>query len=247
MASIAQRPSPWRIFFEPLRGVPLIACGIAIWLAGAAYCHGYQHLLAGESPGPWSGSLIWSAVAVVPWFALFEWSKQGRGVDAARRPAVLVGLVLGIAAVSIGLEYLVDFCLGDVTDRFGLLVMRRMPAVAFTVLLITLTRKAVLRRPASPAAVALRSIADAIDWVEAADNYVELHCAGNVTLRRMTMREAANELERHGFVRIHRRFLVNGRKIAGISGTNGESVVRLSDGTELPVGRAFAINLPRNR
>ena len=83
MASVAQRPSPWRIFFEPLRGVPLIACGIAIWLAGAAYCHGYQHLLAGESPGPWSGSLIWSAVAVVPWFALFEWSKQGQGVDAA--------------------------------------------------------------------------------------------------------------------------------------------------------------------
>ena len=217
----------------------LIACTITVWLAGAAYCHGYQRLLTGEASGPWSGSLIWSAVAVVPWFALFEWSKEPQGAEATRRPALLIGLVLGMAALSISLEYLVDFCMGDVTDRFGLLVMRRMPAIGVTVLLIALTRKAVLRRPASPAAVELSQLAPVIDWVEAADNYVQLHSGGNVNLRRMTMREAARSLQNHGFVRIHRRYLVNRSRIAHV----GDRVMRLTSGEELPIGTAFAPNL----
>jgi len=239
MASLAHAPSLLKVVFEPIRGVPLVGFAIAVWLAGAGYCHGYQQLLAGENPGPWSGSLLWSAFAVVPWFALFEWSKEPRGAETTRRPALLVGLVLAIATLSIGLEYLVDFCIGDVTDSFGLLVMRRMPAIAFTVLLIAITRKAVLRRPHNPAALELRELAAAIDWVEAADNYVEVHSGGKVTLRRMTMRDAANELERHGFVRIHRRYLVNRARIQSV----GERSVKLASGRQLPVGTAFAANL----
>ena len=238
MASLAPRPSLTRYFFEPVRGGQLVAFGAAVWLAGAAYCHGYQRLLAGGH-SPWSGSLTWSAIAVVPWFALFEWSKQPQGIEAARRPAMLVGLVLGIAALSIFLEYVVDFCVGDVTDQLGLLVMRRLPAIGVSILLIALTRKAVLRRPPNPAAVELGAIADAIDWVEAADNYVELHSAGKVSLRRMTMREAARSLERHGFVRVHRRFLVNQSRIAALN----ERSVTLASGQELPVGTAFTANL----
>jgi hypothetical protein len=238
MATLAPRPSLSRFFFEPVRGAPLFVCGVVIWLLGAAYCHGYQHLRTGTAGG-WTGSLSWSAIAVVPWFALFEWSKQPQGVEAMRRPAMLVALVVGIAALSIALEYTVHFCIGEVSDRFGLLVMRRLPAIGVSVLLIALTRKAVLRRPPNPATIELSAIAAAIDWVEAADNYVEIHSVGKVTLRRMTMQEAANSLERHGFVRIHRRFLVNkGRMV-----TIGERSVRLRTGDELPVGTAFAANL----
>jgi hypothetical protein len=91
MASLAQRPNLARLFFEPVRGSSLIGCGVAVWVLGAAYCHGYQELLSG-SAGAWSGSLMWSAIAVVPWFALFEWSKQPQGVEATRRPAMLVAL-----------------------------------------------------------------------------------------------------------------------------------------------------------
>ena len=64
-------------------------------------------------------------------------------------------------------------------------------------------------------------------------------------MRRMTMRDAARALAGHGFVRIHRRFLVNRGRIAGIFGTNGDRVVKLGCGIELPVGRAFAANLAR--
>jgi hypothetical protein len=243
MASLAPRPSLFRWLFEPLGGRALIGCGILVWLAGAAYCHGYQMLRTGEAPGPWSGSLIWSAVAVVPWFALFEWSKQRAGVEATGRPTILVALVLAIAAFSIGLEYFVNFCVGDLTDHFGLLVMRRLPAIGVTVLLIALTRKAVLRQPPDPAAIPLSEIAAAIEWVEAADNYVELHSDGRVQLRRMTMARADGVLRRYGFVRIHRRYLINRNKIAHA----GDKFVRLESGQELPIGTAFASNLQFHR
>src|SRR3982751_3270808 len=162
MASLAPPPSLTRYFLEPVRGVPLVACGAIVWLLGAAYCHGYQRLLTGSVHG-WTGSLTWWAIAVVPWFALFEWSKQPQGVEATRRPVVLAALVIGIAALSIALEYSVHFCIGDVTDRFGLLVMRRLPAIGVAVLLITLTRRAMLRRPPAPAAADLVGIAGSID------------------------------------------------------------------------------------
>jgi two-component system LytT family response regulator len=245
MATIAPRLSLGRFFFEPIRGGALVISGLAVWLAGASYCHGYQYFLTGEETGSWSGSLTWSAIAVVPWFALFEWSKEPQGLEATRRPAMLAALVLSIAAFSISLEYLVDFCVGDVTDRFGLLVMRRLPAIGVSVLLITLTRRAVLRRPVNPATVELGTIAKAIDWIEAADNYVELHVGGRTVMRRMTMRDAEEALRGRGFVRIHRRFMVNRDRIAAIAGSNGDRVVRLADGTELGVGRAFAPNLSR--
>ena len=48
-----------------------------------------------------------------------------------------------------------------------------------------------------------------------------------------------------GFVRIHRRFLVNRERIAAITGANGDRVVKLVDGSELAIGRAFAANLSR--
>jgi hypothetical protein len=241
MASLAPRPT-FRVLFEPLGGRSVVAGGILVWLAGALYCHGYQALLGREALGPWSGSLIWSAVAVVPWFALFEWSKQRRGVDAMRRPAMLVTLVLGIAAFSIALEYFVNLCVGDLTDHFWLLVMRRMPAIGVTVLLIALTRKAVLRQPPDPTAMPLAQIASAIDWVAAADNYVEIHSNGRVQLRRMTMARADGVLRRHGFVRIHRRYLINRDRIANV----GDRFVRMQNGHELPIGTAFANNLHRN-
>ena len=243
MATRAARLSLGQLFFEPIRGPSLFATGILVWLAGAAYCHGYQALLECEHVGPWSGSLSWSAVAVVPWLALFEWSKQPRSADTARRPMVLLALIAGIAATSIALEYFVNFCVGSVTDHLSLLFMRRLPAIAVTVLLIALTRKAMVRRPAAPAAADLADIALSADWIEAADNYVEVHVGERVLLLRMTMAAAEERLRSRGFVRIHRRYLVNERRIAAVLGTNGDRRVRVG-GKELPVGSRFAASLP---
>ena len=242
MATAALKTGIGRIFVEPLRGPPLVVSGLLVWFAGAAYCHGYERLLSGADE--WEGSLIWSAVAVLPWFALFEWSKQPRGAEATRRPWILLALVLGIAALSIVLEYLINWSLGDLSDRVALLVMRRLPAIGATLLLIALAKKVASQRPLSSQAVTLSSIADMIDYVAAADNYVELHIGARVTMRRMTMAEAERSLAGCGFVRIHRRYLVNRKRVGGVVG-NGDRRVRLSNGIELPVGRRFAPNLDR--
>lgn len=240
MASIAPQPSPWRPLMEPMHGAPLVGTAVAVWLAGAGYCHGYQ-ILSGETPGPWSGSLSWSAVAVVPWFGLFEWTKQPQRLPRNQQWPMLAGLIAGIAILSIALEYLVNFCAGEVTDHLSLLAMRRVPAIAGTALLIALARKMPREKSGAPATADLSNIADMIDWVAAADNYVELNIRGRPTLRRMTMTQAAQALERYGFVRIHRRFLVNRARIAEVK----DKSVRLACGEELPVGSAFAANLRR--
>ena len=153
---------------------------------------------------------------MVPWFALFEWSKEPRTTADSRRPAILGALVIAIAGISIASEYLIDFCVGDITDRFGLLVMRRLPAVGVSLILIVLTRKVVMARRTESPPVDLAGIAKSIDWVEAADNYVELHVGGRTLIRRMTMRDAEHSLGRHGFVRIHRRFLINRNRVEAI-------------------------------
>jgi hypothetical protein len=241
MATAAPRTDLLRVLSQPLSGLPLVLAGIVIWLAGAAYCHGYQRLLSGA--GEWPGSLTWSAMAVVPWFALFEWSKQPRGIEATRRPVVLIALVIGIAALSIGLEYFVNFCLGEVADHLGMLVLRRLPPIGVTLLLIAVARQSVISPPPSSRDTAsLASLAKRIEYVAAADNYIELHLGGRVVLRRMTLTEAANALDHRGFVRIHRRFLVNRDQIDSVH-LNGRGKVRLRSGAELSVGRAFASNV----
>lgn len=240
MTAATLKSNVWRFFQEPLRGPGLIATALLVWLGGAAYCHGYERLLTGADQ--WAGSLIWSAIAVLPWFALFEWSKQPGGNEATRRPLALIGVVVAIAAASILIEYAINWSAGDLSDRVGLLVMRRLPAIAVTLILIALARKTVLRRRATASEVAIGALAEAIDYVAAADNYVELHSGGRITMRRMTLAEAERALAGRGFVRIHRRFLVNRDRIRAVRG-NGEKVVQLAGGTELPVGRRFAQNL----
>jgi DNA-binding LytR/AlgR family response regulator len=165
---------------------------------------------------------------------------------ATRRPLVLFGLVVGIAALSIIFEHGINWSNDALSDHLGLLIMRRLPAIAAALMLIALARKAVLRRPADPSSIALENLAEAIEFVAAADNYVELHSNGRVTMRRTTLAEAERALAGRGFVRIHRRYLVNRDQIVAIVG-NGDKHVRLANGTELPVGRRFAPNLPAIR
>jgi hypothetical protein len=228
-----------RLRGEPLRGLALAALILLIWVTGALYCSGYEALSTGIDN--WPGSLIWSAVAVLPWLALFEWSKSETGRRLTARPADLAAFLAGTAILSLSLEAVAALIEGNSRTPLALALMRRFPAVAMSLVLILWARQA---KPMSAREVdaALSSLAPTIDWVSAADNYVELHIGGRVTMRRMTMAEAEQALASRGFVRIHRRYLVNRQRISAIRG-NGEKIVRLADGAELPVGKKFASNL----
>jgi two-component system LytT family response regulator len=75
---------------------------------------------------------------------------------------------------------------------------------------------------------------DEIDWIEAADNYVGLHCGGRTLMLRETMSEAEARLDPARFIRIHRSAIVNIDRIRELRPYfRGEYQVILEDGTEL--------------
>jgi two-component system LytT family response regulator len=78
---------------------------------------------------------------------------------------------------------------------------------------------------------------DSVDWIEAAGNYVRLHCEGKHHLLRRTLGSLSERLAER-FVRIRRTALVNVRAIAALEPYGkGSYVVHLKDGTRLVSSR----------
>ena len=181
----------------------------------------------------------------MPWLFLFEWVKRREtALEAPLAPVLLLALLVAAGLLSISLENAADWLRGQTGANAGLQLLRRLPAIGATLLLLLLARRE--RRagraavaPAEDEIAALRLHAASIRWIRAADNYIELHLDGRVMTRRVTMRDAAAELAPCGFVRIHRSVIVNRDQVDRILAER----VRLKDGTELPLGRAFAANL----
>ena len=81
--------------------------------------------------------------------------------------------------------------------------------------------------------------ADEIDWVEAQGNYVALHVQGQPRLLRHTLAEMETRLKEHGFIRTHRRALVNRARMQAIlPPEHGEPGVRLSSGQVAPLSES---------
>lgn len=81
--------------------------------------------------------------------------------------------------------------------------------------------------------------ADAIDFVEAQDDYVSFRSAGKSYLKDQTMGATEALLDPTRFVRIHRSYLLNIERIARVELYAKDSrIAVLRDGTKLPVSRA---------
>jgi two-component system LytT family response regulator len=79
-----------------------------------------------------------------------------------------------------------------------------------------------------------------IDWMEAADNYVNLHVGAETHLIRETMNALEQRLDSHRFLRIHRSTIVNADRIKELRPWfHGEYIVLLKDGTELTLSRTY--------
>ena len=82
--------------------------------------------------------------------------------------------------------------------------------------------------------------ADAIDWVEAAGDYVRLHTSEKVHLLRETMSGMEERLDPDRFLRIHRSTIVNTERLKELRPYgNSEYIVVLDDGTELKLSRTY--------
>src|SRR5688572_9019985 len=81
--------------------------------------------------------------------------------------------------------------------------------------------------------------ADAIDYVEAQDDYVAFKSAGKQYLKDQTLAALEALLDPARFVRIHRSFILNIDRIAKVELYAKDSrMATLRDGTRLPVSRA---------
>jgi two-component system LytT family response regulator len=81
--------------------------------------------------------------------------------------------------------------------------------------------------------------ADEIDWIEAADYYVQIHAGPKSYLHRETMQSLERRLDPDRFVRIHRSAIVNRSRIRELrSGGRREAVVVLEGGATLKVARS---------
>jgi two-component system LytT family response regulator len=78
-----------------------------------------------------------------------------------------------------------------------------------------------------------------IDWVEASDNYVCLHCGKDIHVLRETMAQVEARLDPARFLRVHRSAIVNLDRIRELQPWfRGDYRVILRDGTELTLTRS---------
>lgn len=83
-----------------------------------------------------------------------------------------------------------------------------------------------------------------IDWVEAAENYVEIHAGRAEHLLHVTMAALEKSLDPELFLRIHRSVIVNVRRIKELQPVmHGEYVITLSNGIRLQSGRMYSEKL----
>jgi two-component system LytT family response regulator len=80
---------------------------------------------------------------------------------------------------------------------------------------------------------------DAIDYVQAQDDYLAFRTGGRELLKEQTLGDLEQQLDPRRFVRIHRSYLLNIDRIARVELYAKDSrIAILRDGTKLPVSRA---------
>jgi len=83
-----------------------------------------------------------------------------------------------------------------------------------------------------------------IDWIESKDNYVLIHAAKKEHLIRETLNVLERLLDPAGFLRVHRRILVNTECISEMRQSSGTQVI-LKNGSALPVSRRLKDKVKR--
>jgi two-component system LytT family response regulator len=83
-----------------------------------------------------------------------------------------------------------------------------------------------------------------VDWIEAAENYVQLHAGRAQHLLHVTMNTLEKSLDSELFLRIHRSVMVNVKRIKELEPvTHGEYVITLANGVRLQSGRIYTEKL----
>ena len=83
-----------------------------------------------------------------------------------------------------------------------------------------------------------------VQYLEAADDYIKIHTAGAVSLKKKTMQFFEDNLPKDEFIRIHRSYIVNSQLITRIDPGEGDAYsVLLTTGVKLPVSKQGYLKL----
>jgi len=97
----------------------------------------------------------------------------------------------------------------------------------------------------SPGGITIVPVAE-VDWIEADGDYARLHLSGREELLRETLQSLEARLDRTTWVRIHRSYIVRIARIRRVRTLeNGDAIVTLDAGRELPVSRTHREDLLR--
>jgi len=193
---------------------PLSPKGTAIAIIGltsaaVAYC--FATKLAEGQPEHFGTALGWALTTIVPWLLCFELSKRlPPGAFKSQWPR-LVTLLVGTALLSAFAEHLFDkLVFGPDVPSIVHLLVHRIPPAAVVLAAWLLSR--VRARPRGAARSSdpgeLPFVSVDVERISIAGNYLEMHSSAGIELVRMPMHLAENGLARHGFVRVHRSWMV---------------------------------------
>jgi two-component system LytT family response regulator len=81
---------------------------------------------------------------------------------------------------------------------------------------------------------------ETIDWIESADNYVQLHCGTRQHLLSETLTNLERRLDPRCFLRVHRSRIVNTSRVIAVHVlVGGTYALQLRDGTRVRSGRLY--------
>jgi two-component system, LytTR family, response regulator len=87
---------------------------------------------------------------------------------------------------------------------------------------------------------------DRVDWIKAAENYVELHAGNARYLVQVSMNRLVARLDPSVFLRIHRSYAVNVQRIRCVQAAfHGDYSLTLESGVQLRSGRSYHANVRR--
>jgi two-component system LytT family response regulator len=176
-----------------------------------------------------------------------------REVGAEQMPAVIFVTAHDTYAIQAFEINAIDYLLKPVTaERFGAALARAKARLAATPasgenrqilsLLETIAspRHALKRLAVRSAGKTVFVDMEDIDWIEAAENYVQLHAGRSEHLLHVTMSTLEKSLDPAVFLRIHRSVIVNVRRIKELQPLmHGEYVITLANGVRLQSGRNY--------
>jgi two-component system, LytTR family, response regulator len=180
-----------------------------------------------------------------------------REIGAEEMPAVVFVTAHDRYAIQAFEINALDYLLKPVTEeRFGKALMRAKGRIRSNLVadsnrqIIGLLETIALPR-SYPKRLAVRSAGKTlfvnvtdVDWIEAAENYVELHVGSVNYLLHVTMNSLEKSLDSGIFLRIHRSIILNLGRIKSVQSlAHGEYVVTLRDGVRLQSGRTYSERL----